>query len=127
MKNTRLKFYSDDFSRLQKSSWLNGTVIDALILTFVNKDICYIPVSLSDLFLSCTTKTRTKFDWAEYSVLFVSVNPNENHWTLFILDLILGCVFYLDPMCFESSEMYISQLKTLLFSMYDNVKANEIS
>lgn len=39
--------YNEYFGKLKNNSWLNGTVIDALLLTFVNKEISYVPVKIT--------------------------------------------------------------------------------
>ena len=79
--------YDEDFGKLQNNSWLNGVVIDALLLIFVNKEIGYVSVNISNSIWSW-------FNWIQYRMLFLPINPKGNHWTLFIMDFILGRVFY---------------------------------
>uniref|UniRef100_A0A2S2PUD7 Ubiquitin-like protease family profile domain-containing protein n=1 Tax=Schizaphis graminum TaxID=13262 RepID=A0A2S2PUD7_SCHGA len=121
-----MTLYGEDFCTLQNKSWLNSTVIDVLLLTYVNNEIGYIPVKISNTIWSSTNIEIFKFDWTKYCVLFLPINPEGNHWTLFIMDFILGCVFYLDPLRPESGDLYLLQLKKMLFSMCDNEKAKDL-
>lgn len=118
-----MTLYGEDFRKLQNNTWLNGTVIDALLLTYVNNEIGYIPAEISNTIWSSTKVKVAKFDWTKYCVLFLPINPEGNHWTLFIMDFILGCVFYLDPLRPESGDLYLPRLKEMLFSMCGNEKA----
>ncbi|KAL5239861.1 hypothetical protein ACI65C_007271 [Semiaphis heraclei] len=71
-------YSSEDFRTLLNNSWLNGTVIDALLLTYVTNEIGYIPVKVSNSIWSSTKVQIAKFDWTKYCVLFLPINPEEN-------------------------------------------------
>jgi len=118
--------YGEDFRKLQNNYWLNGTVIDALLLTYVNNEIGYIPVKISNTIWSGTKVEIAKFDWTKYRVLFLPINPEGNHWSLFIMDFILGCIFYMDPLRPGSGDLYLPQLRKMLFLMCDNEKAKDL-
>lgn len=67
--------YGEDFCKLQNNCWLNGTMIDTLLLTYVNNEIGYIPVKISNTIWSSTKIEIAKFDWTKYCVLFLPINP----------------------------------------------------
>lgn len=73
-----MTLYSEDFRTLLKNSWINGTVIDALLLTYVTNEIDYITVKVSNSIWSSTKVQIAKSDWFKYCVLFL---PEGNHWS----------------------------------------------
>ncbi|CAI6370282.1 unnamed protein product [Macrosiphum euphorbiae] len=54
--------YGENVRKLQNNTWLNGTVIDALLLTYVNNEIGYIPAEISNTIRSSTKVKIAKFD-----------------------------------------------------------------
>ncbi|KAL5239358.1 hypothetical protein ACI65C_006768 [Semiaphis heraclei] len=101
--------YGEDFRTLLNNSWLNGAVIDALLLTYVTNEIGYIPVKGSNSIWSSTKVQIAKFDWTKYCVLFLPINPE-------------------DPLNPKSGygDLYLSQLKKMSFSICDNEKAKDL-
>ncbi|KAL5239344.1 hypothetical protein ACI65C_006754 [Semiaphis heraclei] len=69
--------YDEDFRTLLNNSWLNGAVIDALLLIYVTNEIGYIPVKVSNSIWSSTKVQIAKFDWTKYCVLFLPINPED--------------------------------------------------
>ncbi|KAL5239342.1 hypothetical protein ACI65C_006752 [Semiaphis heraclei] len=100
--------YDEDFRTLLNNSWLNGAVIDALLLIYVTNEIGYIPVKVSNSIWSSTKVQIAKFDWTKYCVLFLPINPEGNHWSLLWTSLWAEWVNKSDPSYGLSDDDYPS-------------------
>ena len=98
---TKLLILRKDFYSLNSDQWLTDTIIEAFMMTFVEKKRLYVlnssqASSIAELGL---TKSQIRKKLGEYDFIAGPVHVNKNHWALLFACVNTQTVVYIDSKC----------------------------